>query len=244
MTWSDEFAGRAGSPPDPSVWVAELGGGGWGDDQLQTYTRPPSNAALTGEGQLAITARGDITSSGSVTSARLTTRGRVAFRYGRIAARMKVPAGAGVWPAFWMLGADIGEVGWPACGEIDVMEYVGGDPTAVHATIHAPGYAGVGRGIGRRHALAAALADDFHTYAVDWSAERLTWLIDDDEYFHLTPDAVPGPWPFDQFFHLVLNLAIGGTWPGNTPTPSALPAELLVDWVRATDSEVRHTAQA
>lgn len=235
-TWAQEFEGPEGAPPDQSVWVAEVGGGGWGDAQEQTYTQPPANAYLTGRGQLAIVARDD--PDLGVTSARLTTRGQVAFRYGVIAARMKVPPGAGVWPAFWMLGTDIGEVGWPACGEIDVMEYVGGDPTAVHGTVHGPGYAGVGLGIGCRHPAASLLSDRFHTFAVQWQPERLSWSVDGDEYFRVTPDTVPGPWPFDHPFFLVLNLAIGGTWPGNAPAASTLPAELLIDWIRVTDSEV------
>lgn len=238
-SWSHEFAGRAGAAPDPSVWIADLGGGGWGDGQQQVYTRPPANAALTGSGQLAITARADHAVPGGVSSARLTTKGRVAFRFGRIAARIKVPSGAGVWPAFWMLGTDIDEVGWPACGEIDVMEFAGADPTAVHGTAHAPGYAGVGRGAGRRHAIDEPLSDDFHTYAVDWAPERLSWLLDDEEYFRATPDTVPGGWPFDHFFFLVLNLAIGGDWPGNHRDRSTLPAEMLIDGIDVSGSEVR-----
>jgi beta-glucanase (GH16 family) len=236
MTWAQEFDGPKGAPPDPSIWVAEVGGGGWGDAQEQTYTQPPANASLTGDGQLAIVAQAD--PDLGVTSARLTTRGRVAFRYGVIAARMKVPPGRGVWPAFWMLGTDIGEVGWPACGEIDVMEYVGGDPTSVHGTVHGPGFAGVGLGIGSRHAAASLLSEQFHDYAVQWQPGRLSWSVDGDEYFRVTPDAVPGPWPFDHPFFLVLNLAIGGTWPGNESVASALPAELLVDWIRVSGSEV------
>ena len=220
------------------MWLAEVGGGGWGDAQEQTYTQPPANAFLTGRGQLAIVARADTDLTGGVTSARLTTRGRVAFRYGVIAARIKVPAGAGVWPAFWMLGTDIDEVGWPACGEIDVMEYVGADPGAVHGTVHGPGYAGIGGGVGRRHLTASTLSDDFHTYAVEWEPGRLAWSIDGDEYFRVTPDTVPGPWPFDRPFFLLVNLAIGGRWPGNESAGSALPAELLVDWIRVDGSEI------
>ncbi len=145
--WTQEFDGPVGSAPDPSAWIAELGGGGWGDDQLQSYTRPPANAYLTGSGQLAIVAREDPDVPGGISSARLTTHGLVSFRYGRIAARIKVPSTAGTWPAFWMLGTDIDTVGWPACGEIDVMEHVGSDPTAVHGTVHGTGYAGIGHGV-------------------------------------------------------------------------------------------------
>jgi beta-glucanase (GH16 family) len=140
-----------------------------------------------------------------------------------------------------MLGADIDDVGWPACGEIDVMEYVGSDPPAVHGTVHGPGYAGVGGGIGRRHEAAGPLSDDFHEYSVDWTPESLVWRLDGEEYFRLTPAGVPGPWRFEHPHFLVLNLAIGGSWPGNELDPAALPAELLVDWVRVTDAEIDRT---
>ena len=143
MEWADEFDGPAGSPPS-DAWVPELGPRGAGE--LQRYTA--ANAALDGHGSLAIEARRE--PAGDVTSARLVTKDRVHVRYGRIEARIKVPSGQGMWPAFWMLGADIDAVGWPACGEIDVMEYVGSRPTAVHATVHGPGHAGIEHGIGRR----------------------------------------------------------------------------------------------
>ncbi|WP_076680118.1 family 16 glycosylhydrolase [Microbacterium sp. RU33B] len=239
MTWSEEFDGPAGAPPDPSVWVAEVGGGGWGDAQEQTYTRPPANASLTGRGELAIVARAE--ADGGVSSARLTTRGRVAFRYGVIAARMKVPAGAGVWPAFWLLGTDIGEVGWPGCGEIDVMEHVGADPYSVHGTVHGPGYAGVGSGIGSRHVTPSLLSDRFRTYAVEWKPDEVSWSVDGHEYFRVTPDDIPGPWLFNRPFFLLINLAIGGAWPGNEAVASTLPAELLVDWIRVVGSEISYS---
>jgi beta-glucanase (GH16 family) len=137
-----------------------------------------------------------------------------------------------------MLGTDIDEVGWPACGEIDIMEYVGGDPNAVHGTVHGPGYAGVGRGIGRRYATESPLSGEFHTYEVQWQSARLSWSVDGHEYFCVTPRSVPGPWPFDHPFFLVLNLAFGGTCPGNEPIAATLPADLLVEWVRVEGSEV------
>ena len=241
MGWAQEFDGPAGAPPDPSVWVAELGGGGWGDDQLQSYSQPPANAYLTGSGQLAIVARDGADAAGGISSARLTTRGLVAFRYGRVAARIKVPSGAGVWPAFWMLGTDIDAVGWPACGEIDVMEHVGSDPTAVHGTVHGTGYAGIGHGVGHRFDTRSRLSDDFHTYAVAWSAASISWQLDGHEYFRVAAADVPGPWPFDKAFFLIINLAIGGRWPGNEPDASTLPAEMLIDWIRVDGSEVQES---
>ena len=237
--WAQEFDGPAGSAPDPSAWTAELGGGGWGDAQLQSYTRPPANAYLTGSGQLAIVARADADVPGSISSARLTSRGLVSFRYGRIAARVKVPSGAGAWPAFWMLGTDIDTVGWPECGEIDVMEHAGSDPESVHATVHGTGYAGIGHGVGHRFDTGSPLSDDFHTYSVDWVPGSVSWHFDGHEYFRVTPQDVPGPWPFEKPFFLVINLAIGGRWPGNEPDASTLPAKMLIDWIRVTDSEVQ-----
>jgi beta-glucanase (GH16 family) len=239
--WSEEFNGPAGAGPDPAVWVPEAGGGGWGDDQLQCYTSAPANASITDSGQLALVARRE-TDTGTITSARLTTHGRVHVRYGRVEARIKVPSGPGVWPAFWMLGADIDRVGWPACGEIDVMEYVGSEPRTVHGTVHGPGYAGVGRGIGRAHEVRDDLAGDFHVYGVEWTADHISWHVDGAEYQRLTPGDVPGPWPFRHFFYLLVNLAVGGSWPGNSADGLALPATMLVDWIRVHGGEVRTAA--
>ena len=135
-----------------------------------------------------------------------------------------------------MLGHDIDEAGWPACGEIDVMEYVAIDPTRVHGTLHGPGYSGLAGGVGHAHDVGRPLAEHFHRYAVLWSPSRITWLLDDQPYYQLTPDDVPGPWPFDHDFYLLLNLAVGGAWPGNSGIEPNLPATMLVDWVRITSS--------
>jgi len=219
----DDFDGPEGAPPSPEIWTFEVGAGGWGDEQLQTYTR--ENATLDGNGCLAIVARADLT------SARLTTKGRFSTRHGRVEARIKVPAGRGLWPAFWMLGADIDDVGWPACGEIDVMEVVGNEPRTVHATVHLPGHAGVGQGIGTSRTIEHELADDFHIYGVDWTPDRITWRLDDVAFHTLA--RFPG-WVFDRDFFLLLNLAVGGRWPGNEADERSLPATMLIDWVRAT----------
>jgi beta-glucanase (GH16 family) len=245
----EKFDRPSGSVPDPAVWVAEVGGGGWGDAQLQTYAAPPANASITADGQLAIVARratdpADGRRPGTVTSARLVTKDRLTVQFGRVAARIRVPAGSGVWPAVWMLGAEIDEVGWPGCGEIDVMEYVGSDPIAVHGTLHGPGYAGVGGGIGRRHDTGIDLSEAFHTYGVDWASEHISWHVDGVEYFRLTPGDVPGPGPFRHPFYLLVNLAIGGSWPGNDPAGLTLPATMLIDWVRVFDSTVQRSGSA
>lgn len=228
---SEDFASREGSGPDRSLWCAELGGGGWGCEQLQIYTCDRSNVAITAQSQLAITAKRS--PDGTITSARLVTKDRFDVRYGLIEARIKVPGGPGTWPAFWMLGSDIDEVGWPACGEIDVMEHVGSDPNTVHGTAHAPGYAGLAGGLGRAHPAGCDLSADFHVYGVDWDVGRITWLLDGRPYHRMTPAEAPGSiWPFCHPFFLVINLAVGGAWPGNNPPAPVLPATLLVDWIR------------
>lgn len=227
--WMDDFDGPAGDSP-ASHWTAELGGGGWGCEQLQRYTAPPANAALDGGGCLAITAR---RSHAEITSARLITKDRVMVCYGLVEARIRVPSGQGAWPAFWMLGSDIDDVGWPACGEIDVMEYVGSQPTTVHGTLHVPGCSGVGSGFGSAHDTQVELARDFHVYAVDWNPDRITWYMDGTPYAvrHRT-DLPADAWRFDHDHYLLLNLAIGGNWPGNETDNPELPVTMLIDWIR------------
>lgn len=236
QVWIDDFQGPVGQPPDPQVWRHQLGAGGWGCEQLQHYTSSSQNAGLSGDGQLAITARRE--EDGRITSARLVTHQRVNARYGRIEARIKVPAQLGAWPAFWLLGSDIDDVGWPACGEIDVMEHVAVDPTRVHGTLHGPGYSGLDGGVGRALDLGRPLTEEFHRYAVLWSPTRIEWLLDDHQYHRLTPADVAGPWPFDHDFFLLLNLAVGGAWPGNSGFVPELPATMLIDWIRITSPDL------
>jgi beta-glucanase (GH16 family) len=169
------------------------------------------------------------------TSARLKTSGRFAQTYGRFEARIRVPRGQGIWPAFWMLGADIETVGWPACGEIDVMENIGRESALVHGTIHGPGYSG-GQAIGRSFALpgGASFADDFHVFGVDWEPRAIRWSVDGVLYQTRTPADLPSGarWVFDHPFFLLLNVAVGGAWPGNPDSSTAFPQEMQVDWVR------------
>ena len=213
-------------------WIHELGGGGWGCGQLQHYTDRPDNAAVNRHGQLVITARREPDVE-LVTSARLITKDRVQLRHGRVEARIKVPAGLGMWSAFWMLGTDIGQVGWPGCGEIDIMEHVGSDPTAVHGTIHGPGFAGLEHGIGRRFDARTDLTEAFHVYGVDWAPDRITWYLDGHPYSTLSPADTPGgAWPFTHDFYLLLNLAVGGDWPGNHTENPDLPRRMIIDRIR------------
>lgn len=229
-TWSEEFEGPAGQPPDPSTWISELGAGGWGCGQAQHYTSAPANAQLTGDGRLALTARRE--PDGRITSARLITKGRVSARHGRIEAQMLVPAEPGSWSAFWMLGDDIDDVGWPACGEIDVMEHVAIDPARVHGTLHGPGYSGLDGGIGRATTPGAPSPTTSTATPCSGRPPRSSGCSMITPIHRMTPADVPGPWPFDHDFHLLLNLAVGGAWPGNADVEPTLPATLLVDWVR------------
>lgn len=233
---ADEFDGPAGSAPNSAVWRFDLGGGGWGNGELQTYTDSRRNAALDGAGNLVITARRE--ADGSFTSARLKTEGTTTAQYGRIEARIRMPRGQGIWPAFWMLGADIGSVGWPACGEIDVMENVGYEPAVVHGTVHGPGYSGAqGLSAAYRNPTGAAFADGFHVFGVDWRPDAVTWTVDGTAYRTVTrQDVGPNPWVFDKPFFVVLNVAVGGSWPGSPDASTRFPQQMTVDWVRVSSN--------
>jgi beta-glucanase (GH16 family) len=240
LVWADEFDAPAGAPPDPSRWTYDLGDGGrgWGNEELQWYTDRPENAAHDGSGNLVITAREAEPGLSCwygpcrYTSARLLTRGLFELMHGRIEARLKVPEGIGLWPAFWMLGADIGAVGWPASGEIDVMENVGRQPRLLYGTIHGPGYSG-SQGFGSTLLMDEPLAGSFHVFAVDWEPGRITWSVDGETYHEATPAAVaPRAWVFEHPFFLLLNLAVGGHFGGAVATGTEFPASYLVDYVR------------
>lgn len=233
LIWSDEFNGAVHAPPDAGKWIYDLGDGGWGNHELETYTKKADNVFQDGEGHLII--RAINTGSGTYTSARIKTQGKFTVQYGKIAARMKIPRGQGLWPAFWMLGADIKSIDWPACGEIDVMENIGKEPSIVHGTIHGPGYSG-SKSIGHPYAFpdGTTLAADFHVYAVEWSSAAITFLLDDKPYFTVSPSDLPAGanWVYSHPFFLLLNLAVGGDWPGNPDHSTQFPQTLLVDWVR------------
>jgi beta-glucanase (GH16 family) len=234
LVWSDEFDGPAGTPPDARFWTHELGDGteygipGWGNRELQVYTASTANAALDGHGNLAITACRD---GDGYTSARLVTKRKLEVEHGRIEARVRVPRGAGLWPAVWALGADIDDVPWPGCGEIDVMEHVCREPRRVFGAIHGPGYSGDAGHVGTVD-LAREVADDFHVVAVDWEPWLLEWSLDGRPFHRATPADVAGPWVFEHPFYLLLNLAVGGTFGGPLADETAFPQALLVDYVR------------
>jgi beta-glucanase (GH16 family) len=243
LVWSDEFDGVAGASFDASKWLAETGGSGWGNQEREFYTTRPENVALDGAGHLVITALTEPAGTtdtcwyGSClyTSARRKTAGKFSQAYGRFEARIRIPRGQGLWPAFWMLGANIDQVGWPRSGEIDIMENIGKEPNVVHGTMHGPGYSGAG-GIGGPFSLNGGVpfADDFHVYAVEWDPAGIRWLVDDTPYFQTTQATIPsgGTWVFDHPFFLLLNVAVGGGWPGDPNATTTFPQQMLVDYVR------------
>ncbi|MFD7287676.1 ricin-type beta-trefoil lectin domain protein [Streptomyces sp. NPDC059863] len=245
VTFSDDFNGAAGSAVDGGKWQIETGDN-VNNHERQYYTAGNNNAALDGQGNLVITARKDNPGNYQCwygrceyTSARLNTSGKFTSTYGRVEARMKVPRGQGMWPAFWMLGNDIGNVGWPNSGEIDIMENVGFEPSTVHGTLHGPGYSGSG-GIGAGYTLpnGQAFADAFHTFAIDWSPNRISWSVDGNVYQTRTPADLGGrSWVFNKPFFIILNLAVGGYWPGDPNGSTPFPSQLVVDYVRVSTND-------
>lgn len=238
--WSDDFNQPVGSAPDPAKWTYDLGGGGWGNRELEVYTDSRRNSeivadpAATDGRALAIRVRR--TRTGGYTSARLKTEGLFTPTSGRIEARIRLPHGQGLWPAFWMLGADVGTVGWPVCGEIDVMEHSERHPDQIYGTLHGPGYFG-DHGLQGTYTLPDGRGSDdgYHIYAVDWRPDKIVWSVDGHVYHTCTPASLPpgGRWVFRNApFYLILNLAVGGNWPGPPERHLELPKTLYVDYVR------------
>ncbi|MDX1415185.1 MAG: family 16 glycosylhydrolase, partial [Candidatus Promineifilaceae bacterium] len=245
LVWSDEFNGPAGTPPDPQNWAYEIGDGvvngipGWGNDEFQYYTDDPANAATDGQGNLVLTVR---EADGSLpcyygpceyTSARLITKNKAEFAYGRIESRILVPDGeAGLWPAFWSLGTDIDLVGWPQTGEIDFMEYVSRLPNEIFGTIHGPGYAG-GASFGNVYDFGEPVYNNYHTFAIEWQPDLIEWYVDGILYHTATPaDVAPNEWVFNDPIFLLLNVAIGGNFGGPIAPDLQLPQSMAVDYVR------------
>lgn len=257
LVWSDEFDAPDGSAPDAAWWTYDVGvgGDGWGNRELEYYTKRPENVSIQG-GNLVITARHEAISgpadpnpasqhtSGDArvvtreyTSARIKTQGLFSQAYGRFEARIRMPSGQGMWPAFWMLGADIDKVHWPGCGEIDVMENIGKEPSTVHGSLHGPGPQGTGTddmtaGFTLPHGQ--RFSDGFHVFGVEWQPGEIDFYVDNTRYFTATPRGMPHGtgWVFDHPFFLLLNLAVGGDWPGNPDGSTQFPQQMLVDYVR------------
>jgi beta-glucanase (GH16 family) len=235
LVWSDEFDGARGAPPDPSKWSPRIGGGGWGNKQLD-YDTDNQNVYQDGQGNLVIEAR-----KGSVqgaqcwygpcqyTSAQISTSGHFSFTYGLLEARMKIPYGRGLWTAFWMLGNNCDTVGWPDCGEVDVMENIGVEPDVVHGTLHGPeGYAG------SYHLPSGALSSSFHTYSILWKPDHIYFLLDGMTYYTLDKATLKNQsnWVYDHPFYILLNVAVGGSWARSPNTSTTFPQKLYVSYIR------------
>ncbi len=231
LTWSDDFSGPAGELPDSLKWTYDLGNGenGWGNVELQSYTKNPENVSLDGNGNLVITA---LKNGNSFTSARIKTQGLFAQQYGRFEARLITPYGPGIWPAFWMLGANIATVPWPRCGEIDIMELRGQEPHLLHGTIHGPGYSG-GNPITKTYGLDNDRFDKkYHLFAIEWDYEKIDFFIDDYLYQRIERDDVPGDWVYDQPFFMILNIAVGGNYVGFPTNQTPFPQRMIIDYVK------------
>jgi beta-glucanase (GH16 family) len=243
LLWSDEFDGSADTRPNEMFWNYDLGDGteagipGWGNQEREWYLS--DQATLSGSSKLVITAQKntDLTRAAYYgkpaewISAKLTTKNKVEVKYGLIEARVKNPTGAGTWPAFWMLGSDLDEVAWPSCGEIDILEVRGKDPANLVATLHGPGYSGE-HGCGEEWRTPVSMNDDFHTFAVEWLPDQITWLFDGVPYSRkIKADVAPNQWVFDHPFYIITNLAMGGGFTGAID-PELTRAEMVIDYVR------------
>ena len=219
--------------PNSTVWDYDIGTGqnGWGNSELQYYTDSERNVTVQ-NGNLLITARKESSQGSSYTSARLLTRDKFEQRYGRFEARIKLPWGQGIWPAFWMLGADIGSNPWPQAGEIDIMEFRGQDPTTVLGSVHGPGYSG-GNAISKSYTLNNDRFDTgFHIFGIEWGPDYVNYYVDDVLYNQITPADVTGEWVFDKPFFILMNLAVGGTFVGAPNSSTVFPQTMVVDYVR------------
>jgi len=231
LTLSEEF--DTNGQPNASIWGYDIGTGenGWGNQELQYYTDRPENVNVQ-NGVLLITAREESFEGSSYTSARLVTKDKFEQRYGRFEARIRLPYGQGIWPAFWMLGADIDENPWPGAGEIDIMEYRGQNPTLLIGSVHGPGYSG-GDAISKEYSLVNDRFDTgFHIFGIEWGPEYVNFYVDDVLYNQITPEDVTGTWVFNKPFYILMNLAVGGTFVGSPNEETEFPQTMLVDYVR------------
>lgn len=238
-TWSDEF-----NNINTGNWSFETGGGGWGNSELEYYTNG-NNAyiqfdAQAGSNVLVLEARRENPANYNCwygrceyTSTRMVTRGKKSFKYGRMEARLKLPQTQGIWPAFWMLGDSFSSVGWPQGGEIDIMEHVGFEPNLTHGALHGPGYSGATPIAGTAD-LGQPVNSNYHIYAVEWDTNGIRWFVDGKQFYSITKSQVQqyGPWVYDQPFWFLLNVAVGGGWPGSPDGSSSFPQRMYVDYVR------------
>lgn len=231
LVWQDEFDGPSGQKPDSTKWTYDLGTD-WGNAQLEYDTDRPENVSLDGNGNLVITARRESFGGQPFTSARIKTQGLFEQTYGRFEARIKLPWGPGIWPAFWLLGSNVQTVGWPQCGEIDIMESRGQQPNLIHATVHGPGYSAAG-GVTKSYGFEKDRFDvDFHLFAVEWGKNYLRFYVDDVFYHEIEPGDLNGPWVFDKPFFIILNVAVGGNYVGFPTSETPFPQSMIIDYVK------------
>ncbi len=231
LVWADEFEG---SQIDPDNWTHDIGGHGWGNNELQYYTDSENNSFLT-QGKLVIEARKEQVGANGYTSARLITAHKQSFQFGRIDIRARLPKGKGIWPALWMLGDSFWTIGWPACGEIDIMELLGHEPNKVYGTAHwGPQGASTSQHISGSYTLSGGkdFSEEFHVFSIIWEPNKITWLVDDVPYHQLGPSNTGGNWPFNDTFFFLMNVAVGGNWPGNPDGTTQFPQRMYVDYVR------------
>ena len=232
LSWSEEF--NYTGLPDTTIWNYSVGGKGYGNNELQYYTEADTNNAVVKNGKLFITALKQSKEKNNYTSARLFSKDKAEFTYGRIEVRAKLPAGRGTWPAIWMLGKNRATTNWPECGEIDIMEHVGYDPDSIHGTIHTKAYNHI-KGTQKGKAIFIKNPySEFNTYAIEWTPEKIDFLVNDVVYNHIKNEHLStAEWPFDQPFYLILNLAVGGNWGGKKGIDdSVFPATMEVDYIR------------
>lgn len=234
LVWSDEFDGAAGTPADPSRWTVDPG---LPANNEQQYYTPEGNGFHDGQGHFVIEARREAYEGREFTSHRMNTSNRFHAQYGRFEARVQVPEGRGLWPAFWMMGTDfLDGRPWPYNGEVDIMEFIGQEPEEAHSTLHAPAYNGAG-GYGGSYGLPGGgkFSDGFHTFAAEWDSQGIRYFLDDQEVFYAdkaTVESTRGPWVYDHEFYMILNLAVGGDWPGPPDGTTPFPSRYVVDYVR------------
>jgi beta-glucanase (GH16 family) len=230
LAWSDEFNGPL---LDNTTWNYEQGGNGWGNNELENYTDRKQNLLLS-NGNLIIEARKESYQGNNYTSARITTQNKKTFTFGRIDIRAKLPVSKGMWPALWMLGSNLPTVNWPACGELDMMELVGSAPKQVTGTMHWASNSGQDTYLNNNYVLASQdFSQQFHVFSIVWAQDSVKWLVDDNQYFSgIKANVTNGPWPFNNPFFFIFNVAVGGNWPGAPDNTTSFPQRMFVDYIR------------
>jgi beta-glucanase (GH16 family) len=233
LVMQDEF--DVDGEPNSAIWGFDIGkgpnGDGWGNNELQYYTSSSENVKVV-DGMLQITAKKELFLGSQYTSGKIISKGKFSQKHGRFEARIKMPYGQGFWPAFWLLGSNIDEVGWPQCGEIDIMEYRGQQPTVTNTALHGPGYSG-GNAISKSYDLVNQRLDtNFHIYGIEWGVNYINFYVDNVLFKQMTPNAVKGIWVFDQPFYMILNLAVGGGYVGPPNSETNFPQTMYIDYIR------------